>query len=91
MRKSTMLGSHPEQRTARAAAFFLRERGLVGYCERAQAIDALPAVAWRGQTLRTLTCHGTRGKGPHPTNVPEALLWSLIDFRAFRCPFHLGD
>lgn len=56
--------------------------------QRATQIAALPQVAWRGRALYTLRCQGDFGRGPHDVNVPEAHLWALIDFRAFRCPFH---
>ncbi len=58
---------------------------------RAEQIRALPTREWKGHTLYTIRCHGTRGKGPHDCHVPESLLWSLMDFRAYRCVFHAGD
>lgn len=83
--------SHPEARTARARAAFMEVRGLAEVPRRQAEIDTLPRVLWRGRVLYTLRCHGTSGKGPHDTNVPEALLWALIDLRAFRCPYHAND
>jgi len=56
--------------------------------ERAAQIAALPVVEWKGRALYTLTCPADFGKGPHQVNVPEAVLWALIDLRAFRCPYH---
>jgi hypothetical protein len=78
----------PDARAERAYCCFLAWRGMVDAWQRQEQIDALPVVAWRGRTLRTLTCMATSGKGPHAVNVPEALLWALIDLRAFRCPYH---
>lgn len=56
--------------------------------KRAAEIAALPIVTWRGQIMRTIRCNGQTGRGPHLMNVPEHLLWALIDFRAYRCAFH---
>ncbi len=61
---------------------------LIEVSGRQAEIDALPCVEWRGRRLRTLRCHGVTGRGPHDVNVPEALLWSLMHFGAFRCPYH---
>lgn len=79
---------HQDALVVRARAFFSEERGPEGAAKRAAEIDALPLVGWKGQTLRTLRCTGQRGRGPHDQNVPEAQLWSLIDLRRWRCPFH---
>lgn len=76
------------RQTARARAAFLAWRGTEGDAERAAAIAALPTVVWRGHTLYSLTCCAEYGKGPHVVNVPEAVLWALIDLRMFRCPWH---
>ena len=43
---------------------------------RAAKIDALPAVAWNGLTLRSMRCVG--GAHPHVVYVPEGYLWSLV-------------
>ena len=59
--------------------------------KREAEIAALPTVAWKGQTLYTLRCHGVSGKGPHDVNVPLALLWHLISFKRFLCVYHAGD
>ena len=56
--------------------------------QRQREIDALPLVEWKGRWLRTIRCTGERGRGPHPVNVPESLLWALIDFSVFRCQYH---
>jgi hypothetical protein len=63
-------------------------RGEADAAVRASEIAALPVVEWKGRTLHTLRCHGTTGKGPHDTNVPESLLWSLIGLRGFCCVYH---
>lgn len=55
---------------------------------RAAAIAALPAVEWKGRTLRTVRCRGDFGRGPHDVNVPESTLWTLIHIEAFLCPYH---
>lgn len=87
-KKSTLLGSHMDVRAVRARAAFVELRGAQEALVREVAIAGLQAVEWRGQTLYRFRCHGTTGKGPHDLNVPLALLWALIDFRAFRCPYH---
>lgn len=51
-------------------------------------IDALPEVEWKGKLLRTIRCHGTTGRGPHDVNVPESLLWALLDPARYVCAFH---
>jgi hypothetical protein len=51
-------------------------------------LAALPIVEWKGHRLRVFQCHGTTGRGPHVVNVPEWLLWALLDLRAYRCAFH---
>ena len=84
------LGLHPEQQTARACQAFVEARGSAASVRRAAEITALPLVAWKGRDLRTLRCHATFGNGPHDVNVPEALLWAVIDLRAWRCPHHAG-
>lgn len=84
-------GSTPAIRAARldrARAAFREWRGDAETAQRAVEIARLPVVVWRGRQLFTVRCHGTTGKGPHDCNVPEALLWALIDLRAFRCPYH---
>jgi hypothetical protein len=86
--KSTTIGSHPERRAARAKQAFLTLRGEQDYQARRAEIDRLTPSLWRGQPVYALLCNGTTGKGPHLVNVPEALLYALIDLRAYRCPFH---
>jgi hypothetical protein len=86
--KSTTIGSHPERRAARAKQAFLTLRGEQDYQARRAEIVMLQTSTWRGQTVYALLCNGTTGRGPHLVNVPEALLWSLIDLRAYRCAFH---
>lgn len=79
---------HQARRLAAARAAFVALRGSSDEAVRASEIAALPVIEWKGRTLRTIRCHGTTGKGPHDTNVPESLLWSLIDLRGFCCVFH---
>ena len=87
MRKS-VVGSHAVARRQRARAAFLEWRGPVEEAARAQAIQGLPTILWKGHTLYTIRCQGKTGRGPHVVHVPEHLLWALIDFRAYRCPYH---
>lgn len=82
------LGSHLAARHARARTAFVDAYGHEAASVRQFQIDALPVVTWKGKTLRTIRCHGDFGKGPHVQNVPEHLLWSLIDVRQWLCPFH---
>lgn len=88
MGKSTLLGPHKEARCLRARRAFEAWRSPFEVMERESEIAALPRVEWKGQVLYTLRCHGERGNGPHDTNVQEAVLWALIDLRAYRCPYH---
>jgi hypothetical protein len=79
-------------RTRATYAAATREWGDPGWeARRAAEIAALPTVEWRGRTLYTLRCHGTRGKGPHDVHLPERVLWSLIGLTHFRCVYHAGD
>ena len=83
------VGLHPRSQLAKAQEMFAVARpGEDAKCKREMEIEALPVVVWRGKRLRTIRCTGITGRGPHDCNVPEAMLWSLIDFRRFRCPFH---
>lgn len=82
---------HPDASRQRMRRLFVNVRGDVDARFRELEIGALPAVVWKGAHLRTLRCLGTTGRGPHNVNVPEALLWSLIDLRAYRCPYHEGS
>ncbi len=85
----THVASNRILREAREA--FREIRGEDGYGQREAAIQALQATTFKGRDLRVLRCHGVRGKGPHDCNVPESLLWILIDLRNFCCVFHAGD
>lgn len=89
--KTRVGGLHPARQAATAKAAFLELRGPGDAADRAAQIAALPTVDWKGRTLWTLRCHGTTGKGPHDVHVPEAVLWALIDFRAYCCPYHQGS
>lgn len=81
---------HYIARADRARAAFVALRGEAAAARRQVEIDELPTVEFKGQTLYTIRCHGTTGKGPHDRHVLPAVLWSLIDLRAYVCPFHLG-
>lgn len=70
---------------------FLEFLGPDEEARRVSEIEALPTVEWKGRTLRTIRCHGTRGKGPHDMNVPESVLWALMSLQAFCCAYHYGD
>jgi len=84
------VGLHEERCLARARAAFAEVEPILGRTmeERGVEVAALPTVMWKGRQLRTIRCHADFGKGPHDVNVPESLLWSLLDFCAFRCPYH---
>jgi hypothetical protein len=73
---------------ARARAAFLMLRSPQDEARRVADIAALPTVAWKGRTLYTLRCEAGFGRGPHDQHVPESLLWGLIDFSHWHCPFH---
>ena len=80
--------SHPDARCERARAAFVENATPREVVQREAEIAALPAVQWKGRTLYTIRCSGDTGKGPHDVNVPEVLLWSLINIGRFRCPYH---
>lgn len=82
------VGAHEDRRTETARAAFIEARGEVEARLRAMEIGSLPRVEWRGQHLRAFRCTGETGRGPHAVNVPEGLLWALMDLRVYRCPFH---
>jgi hypothetical protein len=82
------LGLHEDRACRDARAFFRDVRGAEAEAVRAQEIEALPTVEWKGHTLRTIRCTGTTGKGPHAMHVPERALWVLIDWRNYRCVYH---
>ena len=74
--------------TARARAAFVALEGEQAAARRQVQIAHLPIVEWKGRLLYTVRCDAQFGKGPHDVNVPEHVLWALLDLRAFRCPFH---
>jgi len=82
---------HEEARTRSARALFASLRSPVEVEAREAFIAGLPLVYWKGKPLRTLRCNGTTGRGPHDRQVPESLLWSLIDPRRYHCPYHPID
>lgn len=88
---TTVIPKH-EDRILREVKANLRELyGDTGVERRAAEIAALPTVEWKGRTLYTLRCHGTRGKGPHDVNLPESLLWNLIGLTHYCCVYHAGN
>lgn len=80
--------SHADQRIARARAAFREYSNGRSEQQRAAQIAALQTIDWQGRRLYTIRCHGTTGRGPHDVNVPEDMLWALIDIDTFICPFH---
>jgi hypothetical protein len=72
---------------ARTRAAFAEMYGEAAAGLRQMEINNLPAVEWKGRTLRTLYCAAPFGR-PHDLNVPEFVLWSLLDLRLFVCPWH---
>lgn len=82
---------HEVARTTRTRAIFREWRGEADEARRAAEIAALPLVEFKGRQLRTLRCHGTSGKGPHDANVPESMLWALIQLDRWVCVYHHGD
>lgn len=82
---------HADARLDRTKSMYRDMCGPVSTLMRECEIATLPAVEWKGKTLRTIRCHGTSGKGPHDCNVPEALLWSLMSLKHFLCVYHSGD
>lgn len=79
---------HEDKRCATARRSFRMIAGQKAERARKLLIRSLPTVQWKGRTLYTIRCTGTTGKGPHDVNVPESLLWSLIDPHRYRCPYH---
>jgi len=83
------IGMHEDRRASTARAAFVEIRGHKDAVARGMSIAGLPAVEWKGRTLRTLRCHGETGRGPHDQHVPESLLWALISLKRWKCPFHV--
>ena len=88
---ATSVPRHEDAILARSKRFAAEFLGPEGVARRQAEIAALPTVQFKGRTLYTLRCHGTRGKGPHDVNVPESLLWQLIGLTRYRCVYHAGD
>lgn len=82
------VGLHPVSQRDRARDAFTATQGIREAWVRHTEIELLPMVEWKGKTLRTIRCNGITGKGPHTVNVPDALLWALIDLRDWCCPYH---
>ena len=86
--RKRVVGEH-EARVLRDTQTQFRELfGDVAYLERELAILSLPIVEWKSVRLRTIRCTGDFGKGPHDYNVPESVLWDLINLDRFRCAYH---
>jgi hypothetical protein len=86
-RKRTV-GLHETRVLRDAMLAFIAWRGPDGLRRRGEDIRRLPTVDWKGRALFTLRCNGPFGNGPHDVNVPESLLWSLIDLDRFLCAYH---
>lgn len=68
---------------------FLAQYGWQAYHERTRAIARLPQITRpNGVVLYGLVCTADYGCGPHRWNVPESILWNLINLQHFRCPRH---
>ena len=76
---------------ARAKAALVAARGVDGAVRRAREITGRSSRLWRGRRVWQIRCTGTSGNGPHELYLEAAVLWSLIDLRAFRCPYHAND
>ncbi len=81
-------GLHEDRSLITTRDAFIEWRGVNAARQRRWEIEALPMVEWRGRTLYSLRCDADFGNGPHVVNVPERVLWSLIDVRHFRCVYH---
>ena len=80
--------AHNEMLRERMRSAFEAEYGREARQLRERQIAELPAAEWRGQPLRTVACDGDYGRGPHQQNIPEYILWTLLDVKVYRCPFH---
>ena len=76
---------------ARAKAALRAARGVAAAVGRAHEIAARQSKLWRGRRVWPIRCTGASGKGPHEMHVEAAVLWSLIDLKTFRCPYHAND
>ena len=85
----TRLGSPYTNTLMRFRDFFARS-GFDPVVRQAE-IDALPTKTWNQWPVFRILCHGQRGRGPHWMWVNEAILWSLISFDCFVCPYHVPD
>jgi hypothetical protein len=83
-----VIGLHHDRQLARARQYAREVLGEDGMLTRERTIATLPTVTWKGRTLYTLTCRGDYGRGEHPVHLPEAVLWALIHFDAYRCAYH---
>jgi len=83
-----VVSQHEDRILGTVKSFFYDIYGDAGVAKREAEIAQLPKVEWKGRNLYQLQCNGDFGKGPHPMNVPESVLWNLIDLRAFRCAYH---
>lgn len=93
------LGSHVSLRNQRSEQVFRELEGDQAADVRRHQIAALPFKEWRGPkgdrpptTVYRLCCLGGFGKrnDGHEVWVPLSVLWQLISFDHFLCPFHQG-
>ena len=57
-----VVGFHEDRRVRTAQAAFREVRGEAAEHQRCEQIALLPAVEWKGRTLRTIRCQGITGK-----------------------------
>jgi hypothetical protein len=84
----TVIARHEERIVAEMRRLYLGWYGADALARRERELAALPAVEWKGRTLRAIQCHGDYGKGPHVVNLPESVLWNLLGFDRYRCVYH---
>jgi hypothetical protein len=84
-------GLHPDAQARRAEQGAIELMGLFWWACRRGELARLPTVQWKGQTLYTLRCCATSGRGSHLLNVPESLIWQIVSLKGFYCPYHAGD
>ena len=88
---TTVIPKHEDAILRRVRAYATELQGVVWAVRREREIAHLPTVEWKGHTLYTIRCHGTRGKGPHDCHVAESMLWNLIGLDGYCCVYHRDD